>query len=112
MRYNYCMDKDAIKKAMLAHHIFPNKKGYKYLLAVVEYVYKMRPAKLSDAYDAAALQFGVKPNSIEKSISDAIESSFDNAENAGRYGFLASAESGKITNKRFVAILIKEIHNA
>lgn len=104
--------KAIINKTLVEHHIFPNKKGYKYLFGVMEYVLENGCRVLYGAYESVAAYYGIKVNSVEKCIASAIETSFDNIYIAEKYGSFTSARSGKITNKRFIKLLIEEIHNA
>lgn len=111
--YNNRMESEIlISKVLIRHRIFPNRKGYKYLLSVLEYVLYNRKGTMFDAYESVALRYGVKVNSVEKCIANAIENSFNSIYIAEMYGNVASADSGKITNKKFVKLLIDEIHNA
>ena len=111
--YNNRMEsKIFISKALIRHRIFPNRKGYKYLLKVLEYVLGNGKSTMFDAYESVASRYGVKVNSVEKCIANAIENSFNSIYIAETYGNIASADSGKITNKKFIKLLVDEIHNA
>ncbi|MBS6477587.1 MAG: hypothetical protein KH405_07230 [Firmicutes bacterium] len=103
-------EKHLINKMLIKRRILPNKKGYAYLFCVIERLLNNKTC-LSDAYFCAADKFKVKANTVEKSISNAIEGSFDNMFVAERYGSFASPDSGKITNKKFISLIIDEIHN-
>ena len=93
------MLQDDIKKALICHHIFPNKKGYKYLLYVMEYAIEGCGKTLSEIYVLVAEKCGVKPNSVEKCISDSIESSFDNALLRKNTVFLRQPITAKLQTK-------------
>ena len=64
MLYNGAMLQDDIKKALICHHIFPNKKGYKYLMYVMEYAIEGCGKTLSEIYVLVAEKCGVKPNAF------------------------------------------------
>ena len=102
-------DKKTINEMLLKRRILPNKKGYKYLFFVIEYILGQK-AVISLTYDVASKRFGVKPSTVEKSISNAIEGSFDSMFVVENYGEYASPCSGKITNKKFISMVIDEIH--
>lgn len=99
-----------IDNLLLEHRIFPNKKGYAYLKAFIKYRMENESYLFKDVYILVADNFGVKPNSVEKSISNVIESSFGHYEIAEKYGSLVDAEKGKLSNKLFLRILLDEIH--
>lgn len=103
-------EKHLINVMLIKRRILPNKKGYAYLFCVIERLLNEKNG-LSEAYVCAADKFRVKANTVEKCISNAIEGSFDNMFVAEQYGAFASPGSGKITNKKFISLIIDEIHN-
>ncbi len=100
-----------INKVLIEHHIYPNKRGYLYIRFILQNLSDEKSFRLKSYYDYAAENFHVKPNTIEKSISNAIESSFKFIDVAEKYGKMVDADKGKLTNKHFIGILFSMIHN-
>lgn len=103
-------DKNVLSLMLIERRILPNKKGYAYLMFVIDRLLSDKIG-LSEAYEKAAKKFNVRANTVEKSISNAIEGSFGSMSVAEKYGKYASPVSGKITNKKYVSMIIEEIHN-
>ena len=103
-------EKHLINEMLIKRRILPNKKGYAYLFCVIERLLNEKTG-LSEAYFCAADKFKVKANTVETSSSNAIEGSFNSMFVAEQYGVFASPNSGKITNKKFISLIIDEIHN-
>ncbi len=96
-----------IEKALLSCGLKPNVKGFSYCADVVAFC-KENGLRLKRAYEVIAKNFGIKPNSIEKSVSNAIERGFLNIEVQRRFERLTD-KNAKLTNKKFVKYVVERL---
>lgn len=100
------MEKD-IRAVLLKNKIRPNIRGYKYCFCILKIVCKHNQ-KLKNVYETVAGIFGIKANSVEKSVSNAIAKAFLSHEMQQKYAKLCW-ETGKINNKKFIEILKNQV---
>ncbi len=104
------MDDLVIKKKLISNKIFPNMKGYKYCFEVIKLVLS-EDITLKNAYEITGNKYGIKSNSVEKSVSNAISKAFLSKEMQEKYEKLCFS-TGKVNNKTFLTILKEEISRA
>jgi hypothetical protein len=93
-----------IKKSLLACGLKPNVKGFSYCTGVVAYCLN-NGLDLKGAYESVATTHSVKPNSVEKSISNAVERGFLSIDVQNTFEKMTD-DNAKLTNKKFVKYIL------
>ncbi len=107
MWYACNMDVKRIQAVLLENKIRPNIKGYKYCFEVVK-ILCFSDLKLSEAYKKVATMFGIKTNSVEKSVANAIAKAFLEREMQQKYAQICW-KTGKANNKIFISLLKNQV---
>ena len=96
-----------IHSVLLKNGVMPNVKGYRYCADIL-LLLVAGTTQMNKCYQKVAQKYGILPNSIEKSVVNAIEKAFGRCEIQQKYALLC-LDSGKVSNKKFFSLMLKEL---